>query len=265
MSSSDAGRLYTSIFSDAAEYRGWAQRCLITVPVFDRGMQAYTIIDVRESAEYSKGHIPGAINLSVAGLDARSFLSSKNLLLMNEGATEVELIRACRQLRENGFPSVRVLDGGLRAFSSYYGTNSIVGGGGVTRAISARDLYIESQFRPVVILQSADSGVGGLLNRFEHGFVVEDFPSPESLAQLISQVANSGVSNRDLLLVFVATRGVTYSGFKGWADAIERSGFVGNLVYLDGGSVAYESFMRFKESVIEKQRRDVNGAQRCAR
>ena len=68
------------------------------------------IVDVREPAEYAGGHLPGAINIPLAGLTLTPELRALPLVLVC--ASGGRSARAARILDETGHPEVANLLGG---------------------------------------------------------------------------------------------------------------------------------------------------------
>ncbi|MDH5611330.1 MAG: rhodanese-like domain-containing protein [Gammaproteobacteria bacterium] len=73
------------------------------------------IIDVRESSEFAKGHIKGAINLPLSSFKDKLSSISKSkdtavLTYCNSGATSG---KACRLLTQAGFSNVHNIAGGI--------------------------------------------------------------------------------------------------------------------------------------------------------
>jgi rhodanese-related sulfurtransferase len=76
------------------------------------------IIDVRESAEFAKGHIRGATNLPISSFKDKLPGLSKNkdsavLAYCNSGASSG---RACRWLTQAGFSNVHNIAGGINGW-----------------------------------------------------------------------------------------------------------------------------------------------------
>ena len=72
--------------------------------------QGYELIDVRSAGEFSRGHIPGAINISIDEIRERSSeITSKNLLVHCQVGQRGH--SAALLLKELGFNAVN-LDGG---------------------------------------------------------------------------------------------------------------------------------------------------------
>jgi len=76
------------------------------------------ILDVRESAEYSKGHITNAINVPLSGLQAKlkdfeSYRESPVLAYCNSGNISG---KACKILQQCGFTNVHNIAGGVHGW-----------------------------------------------------------------------------------------------------------------------------------------------------
>lgn len=254
-----------SMFRDAGEYRRWAGRCLMSMQDYDRGSHVYSLIDIRSPTAFAHGHPRGALNLTVDSIGERSFLRSKSLVLLDESGTKVESVYACRQLREKGFANIRVLDGGLQAFEKFYGESAINGRSRPKSVIDSRELYIESRFRTVLALYLTSIDSGNISNNFEHELILDGLPSAEQLSKPISQIIDAGVPFRELMVVIIDDGGVGYSEFVSWMRDVESNGRGEQIVYLDGGLAAYKGFLQFRQAVIDKQRRDLDGATRCGR
>jgi rhodanese-related sulfurtransferase len=75
------------------------------------------LIDVSERSEFATGHVAGAKNIPLAGLEASNELpKNKAVPLVVVCPTGVRAARAIRLLRKRGFEKSRVLAGGLRAW-----------------------------------------------------------------------------------------------------------------------------------------------------
>ena len=77
--------------------------------------QKITLIDVRNSEDFVRLHIPGSLNLPLHAVKAKAFLRSFEIVLINEGFHYSPLESECQKLRGQGF-NVFILDGGLPAW-----------------------------------------------------------------------------------------------------------------------------------------------------
>lgn len=77
-----------------------------------------TVLDVRNAAEFSAGHITDAINIPLAELESRlaeiSKYKDKALLVNCQGG--VRSTSACGILKKNGFTRIHNLQGGVNAW-----------------------------------------------------------------------------------------------------------------------------------------------------
>lgn len=73
------------------------------------------LVDVRKKAEYEQIRIPGAIRIPVDFIKTKTYLKSKNIVLVNKGFSSRPLVSACKDLGNMGFDA-RILSGGLNAW-----------------------------------------------------------------------------------------------------------------------------------------------------
>jgi rhodanese-related sulfurtransferase len=71
------------------------------------------LIDLRDGKAFQRYHIPGSLNMPAHTLKTKTFLKSRNLILVNEGHKYKMLETLCLNLREAGFSKVSILAGGL--------------------------------------------------------------------------------------------------------------------------------------------------------
>ena len=75
------------------------------------------VIDVCEPAEYAAGHVLGARNIPLAGLDgSRDLPTNKQLPLVVVCASGARAARAAASLQKAGYANARVLAGGMKAW-----------------------------------------------------------------------------------------------------------------------------------------------------
>ena len=76
--------------------------------------QHIVLVDVRDANDFEKFRIPGSLNIPFFALKTKTFLKKKSLVMINEGFSYSRLEQGCLRLRNAGFASVSILDGGLR-------------------------------------------------------------------------------------------------------------------------------------------------------
>ena len=78
--------------------------------------QPLTLLDVRNTEDFQRLHIPGSLNIPLYAVKTKVFLKSAPLVLINEGFQYSLLESECRQLKDMGF-NVLILDGGVTAWA----------------------------------------------------------------------------------------------------------------------------------------------------
>lgn len=76
------------------------------------------LVDVRPEEEYENFRIPNTINIQAHLLKYKSYLKTKNLVLVNSGKQYKALESTVLDLRLRGFEKITILDGGLRKWKS---------------------------------------------------------------------------------------------------------------------------------------------------
>lgn len=88
--------------------------CFVDVDGVDA--EAALVVDIRQSAEYSRARIPGSINVSPSELLHNSTLKDHSLIVVNEGFSRTTLVKLCAAARNAGFLSLSILNGGLSSW-----------------------------------------------------------------------------------------------------------------------------------------------------
>jgi rhodanese-related sulfurtransferase len=78
------------------------------------GRGDYRLIDLRAETEFAQYHIPGAVNLPLAGLMDAGLGRQEKLVLYSDGG--IQSAQAWMLLRAQGFVGAYMLDGGLAAW-----------------------------------------------------------------------------------------------------------------------------------------------------
>ncbi|MET0207522.1 MAG: rhodanese-like domain-containing protein [Burkholderiaceae bacterium] len=115
--------------------------------------QSLTWVDTRAAADYQHAHVDGAMNASPSSLRGKRYLRDRTVVLIGSGKAEESLYEACAALKADGFPSVKVLRGGMPMWLAQ--GQSAVGQGlgeGNPPSLSSSELWLESQFGANVVL-----------------------------------------------------------------------------------------------------------------
>ncbi|HEY4530108.1 MAG TPA: rhodanese-like domain-containing protein [Luteimonas sp.] len=76
------------------------------------------VVDLRPSAEFEKGHIPGSKNVQMAQFDPenKALAGAKSLPVVAVCRTGMTAVDAAKRLRKAGFEKVYLLEGGIDAW-----------------------------------------------------------------------------------------------------------------------------------------------------
>ena len=74
-----------------------------------RNMADAVLVDVREADEFRAGHIPGAVNVPLSGIDAVSIPKNKQVFVYCLWGTRSS--RAARKMKKMGYTKVRSIRG----------------------------------------------------------------------------------------------------------------------------------------------------------
>ncbi|THB74618.1 MAG: rhodanese-like domain-containing protein [Gammaproteobacteria bacterium] len=105
-------------------------------------------IDIRPSEQFEKFHITGSINLNPFELKGKNYLKAKQLVIIDSGYRFDQVESLAEDLKSKGFKSVKILDGGLTAWTRYGGRvdGDIIEARKVNR-ISAQEYEIQQKYR----------------------------------------------------------------------------------------------------------------------
>lgn len=79
------------------------------------------IVDTRSAYKFQLGHIPNSLNMPIHRIRSSSFLKNKDIVIVDNGHASESLMGEVKWLRENGFKSVKVLEGGIRSWKNVRG------------------------------------------------------------------------------------------------------------------------------------------------
>lgn len=97
------------------------------------GLGGVTLIDPRSEARFAQGHIPGAINLSIAdvrtsGPQDPRIRGAGKIVVYGAGRASALARAMAKKLMSVGFGDVEVFDGGLAEWSTLYEVETRTGG-----------------------------------------------------------------------------------------------------------------------------------------
>lgn len=120
----EASSQQTITYAGLIEKAGKSQRDLskyISVKKFASKSKKYIKVDIRPQQQFEKYHITGSINLNPFELKGKNYLKAKQLVIIDSGYRFDQLENLVEDLKRKGFKSVKILDGGLTAWTRYGG------------------------------------------------------------------------------------------------------------------------------------------------
>ncbi len=80
-----------------------------------------SVVDLRGHSEFSRTHIANAMSIPAGVLHHKSWLKSRAIVLVDDGTGWGTTERLCHELREAGFGSVSILEGGMAGWHAVGG------------------------------------------------------------------------------------------------------------------------------------------------
>ena len=114
----------TISYAGLIEKAGKSQRDVtkyISVKKFASKSKKLIKVDIRPLEQFEKYHITGSINLNPFELKGKNYLKAKQLVIIDSGYRFDQLENLVEDLKSKGFKSVKILDGGITAWTRYGG------------------------------------------------------------------------------------------------------------------------------------------------
>ncbi|RKZ82282.1 MAG: hypothetical protein DRR19_20955 [Candidatus Parabeggiatoa sp. nov. 1] len=224
--------------------------CYISAQAAGKQFAAKTafLIDLRARQAFQRYRIPGSLNMPAHTLKTKTFLKSRNLILVNEGHNHKTLETLCLNLREAGFSNVSVLHGGLNQWRKQVAPLQ-------GDLLAQRNL---DEITPAQFFQVRD---------YAHWLVVKISP-PNDKQQLSSELLNLSLSDNANAFVKQLTAAVakrTETGVSPYilivsargehelkVKAMLRNTELMNVFYLQGGVYAYQQFIEQQAAMLAR-------------
>lgn len=207
-------------------------------------------IDTRSDEQYAQSHIRGSVNLTTYKIRTKSYLKSKNLVLVGKGPELHHLYRACLDLRKAGFQHLHVLDKGLYGWVRNGGALVPKTGSAGLNYISAEELIRGAGYREYGLINISSARSPSSIKQYVRN--VKTVNSPENIAGILNELDGQkvilAVSDKKLLpeLERIIRR----------YDKIQ-------LVLLEGGATAYERYYATYRAKLAKDSFKLQGLQSC--
>jgi rhodanese-related sulfurtransferase len=209
-------------------------------------------VDVRSPAEYERARIADSINIPLHLVKTKPFLRTVNVVLVDHGRGSAELAQYCLQLKEAGFRSVAVLDGGLYAWQQ---AGKPLAGDPQAQArldrMSAAELFAERLYTGWLVVDATTKGIPADLRKWLPGNIApaRHKAASEQAAAIRSLVARQRQANPRLNVLVVADADARYERL----EAALSKGRPGPLLYLDGGLTAYRAYVERQVAMWAQQ------------
>lgn len=191
------------------------------------------LVDLRTSTEYQNFHARDAINLSRSELAVKSYLKNKNIILMGNGKLDGEVYRTCTILKQVGYSSVFVFQGGVTNWM----LNNYPIAGNSTRVfdnirLTPEELSIES--REVENLVYLDSSRDDML---------KFFPSASILTAVSTETikaSSEAIKTKELLgIILIGARSLTIEQIR----LLQQAALPRRLIVYSDSANDYQSFL----------------------
>jgi rhodanese-related sulfurtransferase len=209
-------------------------------------------VDVRSPADYERTRIADSINIPLHLVKTKPFLRNVNVVLVDHGRGSAELAQHCRQLKDAGFRSVSVLDGGLYAWQQ---AGKPLAGDPMAQArldrMSAAELFAERLYTGWLVVDATAKGIPADLRRWLPGNIApaRQKTATEQAAAIRTLIARQRQANARLNVLVVADTDTRYERL----DTALAKGNTGPVLYLDGGLGAYRAYVNQQVAMWAQQ------------
>ena len=159
-------------------------------------------IDVRSNVAFGEARIPASMNLPLFELPARTYLKSRNLIIVGTGMDDTALVGTANTCRKEGFSSIRIMRGGIRQWQQAGGRlEGIFFGHPALDEISASQVYSSIIHSPWLVLVPKAADYEGKVSISIQVISYDDVKSVEGIAKA-ALANNDGITG---IVVFAAS------------------------------------------------------------
>ncbi len=217
------------------------------------------LVDVRSVGSFNKIRIAGSINIPLYAIRTKTFLKSKPLVLVNEGYGYSKLIDECSRLKNTGFTSVSILNGGL---NGWIGEDSHLEGNHFDQKninrISPRSFFEDKDYKDIIVInivKEQNSQVPSLISR---SLSVPFSKDISKLTEEVKSKISSTGKSKPLYVLIVCDDEEVYEKI----DKYIRSQITWTVFYLEGGLFAYNEFLK-NQALMWKPEKTVMTGKPC--
>lgn len=199
------------------------------------------LVDVRSTESFNKIRIAGSINIPLYAIKTKTFLKTKTLVLVNEGYGYSKLMDECNRLKNSGFTSVSILNGGL---NSWIRENGHLEGNHFDQEninrISPRSFFEDKDYKDIIVVEITKDQKSQVPSLIPRSLSV---PFSENISKLTEEVkskVSSAGKDKPLYVLVVCDGEEVYEKLEKYI----RSQITWTVFYLEGGKFAYNEFLK---------------------
>jgi rhodanese-related sulfurtransferase len=226
---------------DVAKSRRRDRSCFVAPDAVAKQSKAnpFTLVDVRSANDFEQMRIPGSLNIPLHLVKTKAFLKTRNIVLINEGRTSVDLEDSCRSLKQAGFQQVSILENGLYGWGVR--KKPLEGDSSVTRTLNKLkpgELFAERAYDDWVVINL--SGAPGTNTRETQNALPRKVVTLKTtskaipIAEIRSAIRAQEQTNPNARIVIAADSDAVYQKLER-----ELSGGHADVFYLVGGLSKY--------------------------
>jgi hypothetical protein len=237
---------------DECELRELADRCFLPPTRIQEFLTNgdTAVIDGRSQTSHSELNISGSFNFELTAIKTKSYLQTKNLLLVGQPYERRDLEETCIILQKRGFRSVQILLGGLPAWVE--GGQTVAGNVSLlqsTRVIPVHEFLKEVLYRPWLLVDT-DDGVADALtgeSSLLHGMEVTSIPFSDNTAQFLEALrkahAAAQVTDSNVFVGLILNEEQIEDGVSHVLDRLLMDANFQRVFIVEGGRAKIEEYL----------------------
>jgi rhodanese-related sulfurtransferase len=201
-------------------------------------------IDVRNTMEFRVCQIPKSLNLPIHLIQTRRDLKMRELVLVHDGVNDRECLDRCLDLKDKGFRSVRVLEGGIRKWQLSGGPTES------SRSITDGDWQVPPSRIP--LFSQSDGGLIVYLAREKESLEVPDLEivslkQTKKFGELVAALVKASEETTSRKILVISSDGGKYVEIE---KELKKAKLPATF-YLRGGRLALEEWQSTRTAAVQ--------------
>ena len=201
------------------------------------------IVDLRHENQFEKYSIPGSLNIPYFSLKTKSFMSDRQVVLIDDGFEGDSLYTQCEELARYGFSDVNILVNGIYAWirSNHFSGKNVAGKDIVRSSAMPPEIIegLDSQDILIINQSAADNGAVSELFQWEDSQIISA-GLPDSA--VVERMQNKNLKS---ILVIGSSDAVPPEFYKWYYNES-----VQKVQYLKGGIGGYQTYIKYKKAML---------------